>query len=63
MTAEKSRLLRKDVYKRQGYIYASFYGGAVAKINAKTLEVVDKLTGLGDNLEGVATVSYTHLSK
>ena len=37
-----------------GYIYASFYGGAVAKINAKTLEVVDKLTGLGDNLEGVA---------
>ena len=27
---------------------------AVAKINAKTLEVVDKLTGLGDNLEGVA---------
>lgn len=37
-----------------GYIYASFYGGVVAKINAKTLEVVDKLTGLGDNLEGVA---------
>ena len=34
-----------------GYIYASFYGGAVAKINAKTLEVVDKLTGLGDNLD------------
>lgn len=37
-----------------GYIYASFWGGTVAKINAKTLEVVDKLTGLGDNLEGVA---------
>lgn len=37
-----------------GYIYASFYGGVVAKINAKTLEVVDKLTGLGDNLEAVA---------
>ena len=37
-----------------GYIYASFWGGAVAKINATTLEVVDKLTGLGDNLEGVA---------
>ena len=36
-----------------GYIYASFWGGAVAKINATTLEVVDKLTGLGDNLEGV----------
>ena len=31
-----------------------FGGGAVAKINATTLEVVDKLTGLGDNLEGVA---------
>lgn len=37
-----------------GYIYASFYGGVVAKINARTLEVVDRLTGLGDNLEGVA---------
>ena len=37
-----------------GYIYASFWGGAVAKINSTTLEVVDKLTGLGDNMEGVA---------
>lgn len=37
-----------------GYIYASFWGGVVAKINATTLEVVDKLTGLGDNMEGVA---------
>lgn len=37
-----------------GYIYASFWGGAVAKINAKTLTVEAKLTGLGDNMEGVA---------
>ena len=37
-----------------GYIYASFYGGAVAKINATTLKVESKLTGLGGNLEGVA---------
>lgn len=37
-----------------GYIYASFWGGVVAKISAETLEVVDKLTGLGDNMEGVA---------
>lgn len=37
-----------------GYIYASFYAGTVAKINANTLTVEDKLTGLGDNLEGVA---------
>lgn len=37
-----------------GYIYASFWGGVVAKINAKTLTVEAKLTGLGDNLEGVA---------
>lgn len=36
------------------YIYASFYGGVVAKINANTLEVEKKLTGHGDNLEGVA---------
>lgn len=37
-----------------GYIYASFYAGTVAKINANTLTVEDKLTGLGGNLEGVA---------
>lgn len=37
-----------------GYIYASFWGGAVAKINARTLTIEAKLTGLGANLEGVA---------
>lgn len=37
-----------------GYVYASFYGGVVAKINAKTMTVEKKLTGLGANLEGVA---------
>lgn len=37
-----------------GYIYASFWGGVVAKINASTLTVEAKLTELGDNLEGVA---------
>lgn len=37
-----------------GYIYASFWGGVVAKINANTLTVEAKLTGLGDNMEGVA---------
>lgn len=37
-----------------GYIYASFYGGIVAKIDASTLEVVAKLKGVGANLEGVA---------
>lgn len=37
-----------------GYIYASFYGGIVAKINANTLKVESKLSGLGTNLEGVA---------
>lgn len=36
-----------------GYIYASFYGGVIAKINANTLKVEKKLTGLGNNLEGV----------
>jgi DNA-binding beta-propeller fold protein YncE len=36
-----------------GYIYASFYGGIVAKIDAATLEVKAKLNGLGANLEGV----------
>ena len=37
-----------------GYIYASFWGGAVAKINASTMAVEAKLTGLGDNMEGIA---------
>lgn len=37
-----------------GYIYASFYGGVVAKINANTLKVEAKLKNLGYNLEGVA---------
>lgn len=37
-----------------GYIYASFYGGVVAKIDARTLEVKAKLNTGGSNLEGVA---------
>lgn len=37
-----------------GYIYASFHGGVVAKINASSLTVEKKLTKLGANLEGVA---------
>lgn len=42
-----------------GYIYASFYGGVVAKINAHTLEVEQKLNGLGSNIEGVAIEDNT----
>lgn len=38
-----------------GYIYASFYGGVVAKINANTLKVEKKLKiKNGYNLEGIA---------
>ena len=44
----------RSIDAEDGYIYASFWGGVVAKINAKTLEVADKLTGLGDNMEAVA---------
>ncbi len=36
-----------------GYIYATFYGGAVAKINANNLKIEATLTGLGDYLEGI----------
>ncbi len=36
------------------FLYASFHGGVVAKINKKDLAVVGKLTDLGANLEGVA---------
>ncbi len=43
----------RSIDAEDGYIYASFYGGVVAKINANTLEVTAKLTGIGDNLEGV----------
>ena len=39
---------------KDGYVYASFWGGVVAKINTQTLTVESKLTGVGDNLEGVA---------
>lgn len=44
----------RSIAAHDGYIYASFYGGVVAKINANTLKVEKKLTGHGDNLEGVA---------
>lgn len=37
-----------------GYVYASFYGGIVAKIDANTLKVVAKLKTPDANLEGVA---------
>ncbi|MCM1021980.1 MAG: hypothetical protein NC343_02185 [Muribaculum sp.] len=36
-----------------GYIYATFYGGAVAKIKASNLKIEKVLTGLGDYLEGI----------
>lgn len=37
-----------------GFIYASFYGGVIAKIDAETLEVKATLQTSGKNLEGVA---------
>lgn len=37
-----------------GYVYASFHGGMVAKINAKTMQVEAKLRTSETNLEGVA---------
>lgn len=44
----------RSLVAEDGYIYASFYGGVVAKINANTLQVEQKLKGLGGNLEAVA---------
>lgn len=38
----------------KGYIYASFYGGIVAKFDAKTLELKATLKTTGKNLEGIA---------
>ena len=37
-----------------GYLYASFHGGVVAKINVKSMTLEKKITDLGANLEGVA---------
>lgn len=37
-----------------GYVYASFHGSMVAKINAETMQVEAKLRTPGINLEGVA---------
>lgn len=48
----------RSIAAEDGYIYASFYGGTVAKINANTLQVEKKLTGVGSNLEGVASVVH-----
>ena len=45
----------RAIAAEDGYIYASFYGGVVAKINANTLKVEKKLViENGYNLEGVA---------
>ena len=45
----------RAIAAEDGYIYASFYGGVVEKINANTLKVEKKLAiENGYNLEGVA---------
>lgn len=36
------------------FIYASFHGGVVAKINKNDLSIAGKITNIGANLEGVA---------
>ncbi|MDE6416352.1 MAG: hypothetical protein K2K68_04915, partial [Duncaniella sp.] len=44
----------RSIDAEDGYIYASFYGGVIAKIDCTTLEVVAKLATSGMNLEDVA---------
>lgn len=39
---------------KDGYVYASFHGGMIAKINAATLKVEGKLHATDTNLEGIA---------
>lgn len=52
----------RAIAAEDGYIYASFYGGVVAKINANTLKVEKKLViENGYNLEGVAISNNMHL--
>lgn len=42
------------IVAEDGYVYASFHGGMVAKINAETMRVEAKLRTSETNLEGVA---------
>lgn len=42
-----------------GYVYATFYGGIVAKIDARTLEIVAKLKTEGANIEGISAAGGT----
>lgn len=44
----------RDIEAEDGYIYASFYGGVIAKIDCQTLEVKAKLMTNAQNLEDVA---------
>lgn len=44
----------RSIAAEDGYIYASFYGGIVAKINASTMKIESKLTNIGKNLENMA---------
>ncbi|MDE5786375.1 MAG: hypothetical protein K2H98_07575, partial [Duncaniella sp.] len=44
----------RSIEAEDGYIYASFYGGVIAKIDSNTLEVVAKLATSGMNLEDLA---------
>lgn len=44
----------RAIAAEDGYIYASFYGGIVAKINASTMKIESKLTNVGKNLENMA---------
>lgn len=44
----------RSIDAEDGYIYASFYGGVIAKIDCNTLEVAAKLSTNGMNLEDLA---------
>ncbi|MDE6268158.1 MAG: hypothetical protein K2M04_03650 [Muribaculaceae bacterium] len=45
----------RGITEKDGFIYATFYGGYLAKINTKTFEIVEKVKTPGNNLEGVTT--------
>ena len=40
-----------------GFIYATFYGGVVAKLNAETLELVGTIKNMDSNLEGISVAN------
>lgn len=43
----------RAITEHNGYLYATFYGGVVVKIDTATMEIKDRMQTSGSNLEGI----------